>query len=456
MTISELSKLWQKCAHLLREQLTPSVYNTWFASLDAVSYENKVLVLRVKSQFVAEYIEENYIRELGRAIRSVFGDDTRLAYRVLVDSTTGSSATYASQQAERPQVRFASESTDAVIWDSQLNQQYTFTTFILGKTNKLARAAGLAIAKEPGRTVFNPLFIYGGSGVGKTHLANAIGNEIAKLFPLHRVLYVSANTFKLQYQEAVREKKVPEFLVFYQNVDVLIMDDIQFFEGLKGTQDTFFHIFDYLHQSQKQLILTSDRPPLELQDVEERLLTRFKWGLSVEIERPDLNLRKAILMDKVQRDGLPLTEEIVDYIAVRACDNIRDIEGILASLMAYATLTECDIDLHLVQTVLSHVVKQEAKEVVFADVLGAVCERMSINERAILSRTRSQDVVRARYMIVYLAKRLTDRTLAEIGNHIGHRSHSTVLHAYNSVLQQMETDTQLRNDLRILEAELKK
>ena len=304
--------------------------------------------------------------------------------------------------------------------------------------------------------VFNPLFIYGGSGVGKTHLANAIGNEIAKLFPLHRVLYVSANTFKLQYQEAVREKKVPEFLVFYQNVDVLIMDDIQFFEGLKGTQDTFFHIFDYLHQSQKQLILTSDRPPLELQDVEERLLTRFKWGLSVEIERPDLNLRKAILMDKVQRDGLPLTEEIVDYIAVRACDNIRDIEGILASLMAYATLTECDIDLHLVQTVLSHVVKQEAKEVVFADVLGAVCERMSINERAILSRTRSQDVVRARYMIVYLAKRLTDRTLAEIGNHIGHRSHSTVLHAYNSVLQQMETDTQLRNDLRILEAELKK
>lgn len=456
MTISELSKLWQKCAHLLREQLTPSVYNTWFASLDAVSYEDKVLVLRVKSQFVAEYIEENYIRELGRAIRSVFGDDTRLAYRVLVDSTTGSSATYASQQAERPQVRFASESTDAVIWDSQLNQQYTFTTFILGKTNKLARAAGLAIAKEPGRTVFNPLFIYGGSGVGKTHLANAIGNEIAKLFPLHRVLYVSANTFKLQYQEAVREKKVPEFLVFYQNVDVLIMDDIQFFEGLKGTQDTFFHIFDYLHQSQKQLILTSDRPPLELQDVEERLLTRFKWGLSVEIERPDLNLRKAILMDKVQRDGLPLTEEIVDYIAVRACDNIRDIEGILASLMAYATLTECDIDLHLVQTVLSHVVKQEAKEVVFADVLGAVCERMSINERAILSRTRSQDVVRARYMIVYLAKRLTDRTLAEIGNHIGHRSHSTVLHAYNSVLQQMETDTQLRNDLRILEAELKK
>ncbi|MCQ2311818.1 MAG: chromosomal replication initiator protein DnaA, partial [Paludibacteraceae bacterium] len=349
MTISELSKLWQKCAHLLREQLTPSVYNTWFASLDAVSYEDKVLVLRVKSQFVAEYIEENYIRELGRAIRSVFGDDTRLAYRVLVDSTTGSSATYASQQAERPQVRFASESTDAVIWDSQLNQQYTFTTFILGKTNKLARAAGLAIAKEPGRTVFNPLFIYGGSGVGKTHLANAIGNEIAKLFPLHRVLYVSANTFKLQYQEAVREKKVPEFLVFYQNVDVLIMDDIQFFEGLKGTQDTFFHIFDYLHQSQKQLILTSDRPPLELQDVEERLLTRFKWGLSVEIERPDLNLRKAILMDKVQRDGLPLTEEIVDYIAVRACDNIRDIEGILASLMAYATLTECDIDLHLVQ-----------------------------------------------------------------------------------------------------------
>lgn len=457
MTTSELSKLWQKCAHILREQLTPSVFNTWFASLDAVSFDNKVLVLRVKSQFVAEYIEENYISQLGRAIRTVFGYDTRLAYRVLVDSTTGSSATYASQQNERPQVRFTSDQeAEATVWDAQLNAQYTFSTFILGSTNKLARSAGMTIAKQPGRSVFNPLFIYGGSGVGKTHLANAIGNEIAKLFPLHRVLYVSANTFKLQYQEAVREKKVPEFLVFYQNVDVLILDDIQFFAGLKGTQDTFFHIFDYLHQSQKQLILTSDRSPLELHDVEERLLTRFKWGLSVEIERPDLNLRKAILMDKVRRDGLPLTEEMVDYIAVRACDNIRDIEGILASLMAYSTLTDCEVNLELVQTVLSKVVKSEAKEVVFADVLGAVCEHMQINEKAVMSRTRSQEVVRARHMIVYLAKNLTDRTLVEIGNSIGHRSHSTVLHAYNSVQQQLATDPEMRHKLQILEAELKK
>ncbi len=458
MTASELSKLWFKCSHLLREHLTPSVYNTWFASLSAVSYDNNVLVLRVKSQFVAEYIEENYIRELGRAIRSVFGDSTRLAYRVLVDSTTGSSTTYTSAgQSSEPVMDVDKRSSSAnPSWDSQLNSQYTFSTFIQGTTNKLARAAGVAISKEPGRTVFNPLFIFGGSGVGKTHLANAIGNQVAQLFPLHRVLYVSANTFKLQYQEAVREKKVPEFLLFYQNVDVLILDDIQFFSGLKGTQDTFFHIFDYLHQSRKQLILTSDRSPLELPDVEERLLTRFKWGLTVEIERPDLALRKAILMDKVHRDGLPLTQEIVDYIAVHACDNIRDIEGILASLMAYATLMNNDIDLALVQSVLSHVVKKETKQVVFADVMGAVCEHMQINEKSIVGRTRSQEVVRARSMIVYLSKQLTDRTLTEIGNHIGHRTHSTVLHAYNSIQQQLQYDSALRQDLQMLESELRK
>lgn len=452
---SDAHILWQECAQILRDNLTASVYNTWFAPLEVVSYEDDVLVLRVKSQFVMEYIEENYLDLLGKAIVRVFGPNTRLEYRVLMDSTSGAATTYPSEQyavSARPFARTALLAD----WDSKLNPSYTFANFILGEPNKLARTAGVAISKDPGKTVFNPLFIYGGSGVGKTHLANAIGNQIARQYPDKRVLYVSANTFKLQFQEAGRDNKIPDFLLFYQNVDVLILDDIQFFSNLKATQDTFFHIFNYLHQSRKQLILTSDRSPLQLKDVEERILTRLKWGLSVEIQRPDFTLRKAILTDKVRRDGLPLTDEIIDYIASNACENIRDIEGVLASLMAYSTLIECDIDLPLVQSVLSRLVAVQPREVVFADVVGAVCEHTNIPEKTITSRSRQKDVSMARQMIVYLCKELTDRSLMDIGKIIGNRSHSTVLHAYTTFKQQLEYDRVLRHDIQLLENELRK
>ena len=341
-------------------------------------------------------------------------------------------------------------------WNTQLNGSYTFSNFVQGETNKLARTAGVAIAKSPGRTIFNPLFIYGGSGVGKTHLATAIGNQIARSIANCKVLYVSANTFKLQYQNACATNKIPDFLLFYQSVDVLIVDDIQYFSGLKGTQDTFFHIFNYLHQSQKQLILTSDRSPLQLQDVEERLLTRFKWGLSVEIQRPDFNLRKAILLDKMRRDGIELSDEIVDFIATNACQNIRDIEGILASLMAYSTLMECDVDLPMVQSVVSRLVTVVPQEVALADVLGVVSEHSQISEKILVSKSRQKEVARARQIAMYLAKELTDYSLQEIGNQLGHRSHSTVLHAIESIKNQMSYDRVLSHEVQLLMSELRK
>lgn len=448
--------LWNECTQILRDNLTPSVYNTWFAPLEVVDWSNDVLVLRVKSEFVVEYIEENYIHLLSRSIRRTFGEKTRLEYRVLVDSTSGTATTYpsentANQSTDQQRLSFATEK-----WDTQLNNSYTFSTFVQGETNKLARTAGVAISKNPGKTVFNPLFIWGGSGVGKTHLANAIGNHIAQYIPGARVLYVSANTFKLQYQEAAYRNKIPEFLQFYQSVDVLILDDIQFFANLKGTQDTFFHIFNFLHQSRKQLILTSDRSPLQLKDVEDRLLTRFKWGLSVEILRPDFELRKSILKDKVHRDGLELSEEIIDYIAANACENVRDIEGILASLMAYSTLMNTEINMDLAKSVVSRLVSITPREVLLEDVVGMVCEHTNVTEKAITSKSRQKDVLRARQMIVYLAKQLTGHSLNEIGQVIGNRSHATVLHAFTMVKDQMEYDKVLKHDIQLLEGELRR
>jgi len=449
--------LWNKCAEILRDNLKPSEYNTWFAAVEAIEFREHKLVLRVRSQFVVEYIEENYIDLLGKSIRRVFGNETSLEYRVLVDSTSGATSTFPSDggtQIKYNTLTMGPQPTSN--WDTQLNVGYSFQNFIQGETNKLARAAGVAIAKEPGKTVFNPLFIYGGSGVGKTHLANAIGNSIAHAYPKLRVLYVNANTFKLQFQEARNQNKIPEFLLFYQNVDVLILDDIQFFAGLKGTQDTFFHIFNYLHQMRKQLILTSDRSPLQLKDIEDRLLTRFKWGLPVEIQRPDLALRKAILVDKLHRDDMHLSEDIVDYIAKNACDNIRDIEGILASLMAYSTLMNSEIDMPLVQQVVSRLVETTSKQVQMADVIGAVCEHTGLSEKSLASQSRQREILVARQMCMYLAKNLTNMSLAEIGNQLGHRSHATVLHALNTLNQQMEYDHVLKHELQVLEYELQK
>ena len=452
----ELQQKWAQCQAILADNLTRSVYQTWFAPIIPLLFENGVLTLQVKSQFVAEYIEENYISLLSASIIRVFGQGTHLEYRVLIDAASGAATMLPSAGAQtqaspiinntpRPETNF----------DSQLNAYYTFESFVGGETNKLARTAGMAIAKQPGYTAFNPLFVYGGSGVGKTHLANAIGNQ-AKLYnPQVRVLYVSANTFKLQYQDAAKNNKIPDFLNFYQSVDVLIMDDIQYFAGLRGTQDTFFHIFNYLQQSRKQLILTSDRPPVELKDIEERLLTRFKWGLSAEIKMPDYQLRKNILLSKMRRDGITLSDEVVNFIASNVRNSVRDLEGILASLLAHSTLTEREIDLKLAEQVVSHIVAIQPKVITIGDVVGAVAERFNIPEKAIFAQTRSREISKARHLAIYLTKELTDCSLTEIGFKMGRRTHATVLHSIATVKEQLEFDPALRQTIAQIETALK-
>jgi chromosomal replication initiator protein len=450
-----LNILWSECQQILRDNLSPSAYQTWFASVDAIQWENNLLVLQVRSQFIVDYIEENYLDILSRVLRKVFGANVRLEYRVLM---AGSSVDIPSdtQRIHTAAVAPAVHGNNFEArnnWETHLNTQYTFSNFVKGEPNKLARAAAVEIAKSPGKTIFNPLFLFGGSGVGKTHLANAIGNEVCALNPSARVLYVAANTFKLQFQDAVNHNRVPDFLMFYQSIDVLIVDDIQYFADLKGTQDTFFQIFNHLQQTHKQLILTSDRSPMELRGMQERLLSRFKWGLAAEITRPDYALRKDILAYRLHRDGIKLSEDIVEYIATNVTENVRDLEGVLASLLAYATLTDSPIDITLAQTAVGRLVQLHPKTFNPKDIVDTVCQQMNVSERIVTARNRQREAVRARNIIIYLIKKYTDSSLAEIGKEV-HRDHATVAHSLSQMDDLMAYDAVLRQEVASIERAL--
>ena len=439
----------------MRDNLSQSAYQTWFAPVLALQYENDVLVLQVKSQFVVEYIEENYLDLLSRVLRKVFGPQVQLEYRI---TYAGSTIDLPSEPLKESAVRHKRElamaaQDSANAWDSQLNTQYTFDNFIKGEPNKLARAAAIEIAKNPGKTIFNPLFLFGGSGVGKTHLAYAIGNEVCRLNPDARVLYVAANTFKLQFQDAVNRNQVPDFLMFYQSVDVLIVDDIQYFSDLKGTQDTFFQIFNHLQQTHKQLILTSDRSPSELRGIQDRLLSRFKWGLAAEITRPDYPLRKDILLYHVKKDGIKLDASIIEYVASNVTENVRDLEGVLASLLAYSTLTDSAIDMSLAEKVVSRLVELHPRSYPPADIITTVCQMMNLPERVITAKTRTKEAVRARNMVIYFIKKFTDSSLGDIGKHV-HRDHATVAHSLTSMENQLSYDAVLRQEVAAIERQL--
>ncbi len=457
---------WASCLEVLKDNLSASAFRTWFAPIVPLQFENNVLVLQVSSQYVVEYIEDNYIDLLKKSIFRVCGVGTRLEYRVLIDSNTGAGSTIPSQGVAIDELRRREEDmnlANAIMQpqftatnvqsdlDSQLNERYTFLSFVEGDSNRLARTAGLTISSNPGKTVFNPLFIYGGSGVGKTHLVNAIGNEIKQLYPSKRVLYIAANMFQVQYVEAVRTNNVNEFIHFYQTIDVLIVDDIQYLAEKTKTQDAFFHIFNHLHQIGKQLILTSDRAPKDLKGLNERLITRFKWGLTAELKRPDFHLRKAILQATIYRDGLEIEEDIVNYIAEHVSENVRDLEGVLASLLAHSTLINTPIDRTLAEDVVGRIVRTRASETTLDDIVTTVCDHFGVGEKAFYSRSRKQEVAVARQVAMYMAKKMTDKPLAEIGLHMGNRNHATVLHAIKVVNDQLSCSNVFRRDVHQIE-----
>ena len=458
---TDFRSLWTNCLIIIKDNISEAAYNTWFAPIVPISYRDNIFTVQVPSQFFYEYLEEKYIDLIQRTLHRVMGEETILNYRVVVasDSDTaieirGESKKQSFPKPSVPQTNKVPSPFNRVEpqeFDSQINTKYSFNNFFEGNSNKLGRTAAEAVAENPAKTAFNPLFIHGCSGVGKTHLCHAIGSKIMERFPEKKVLYLSAHLFKVQYTDATRFNTVNDFINFYQGVDILIIDDIQELSGLIKTQNTFFHIFNHLHQNNKQLIMTSDRPPMDMAGVEERLLTRFRWGLTTELERPEKDLRKIILQQKIIADGLKISEPVIDYIAENVTDNVRDLEGIVVSLMAHSIINDTEIDLALARRVIEQSIKFEVKKITVQKIQEVVCDYFNIKRDLIQSRSRKREIVQARQVAMYFTKAHTELSLAQIGTHIGKRNHATVLHACKTVSGLKEVDKTFRSNLKEIE-----
>lgn len=464
---NQVVALWDRCLQFIHDNVNASAYKTWFEPIKPLRYEDKELMIGVPSYFFYEFLEEKYVDMLRAAIYKGIGEGTVLKYKILVDKTNGeevaipgeSHTTALPPHAPTEKVNKAPNPLQATLpqdLDPHLNPKYNFENFIKGSSNEFSRAVAETVAQNPART-FNPLFLYGPSGVGKTHLINAIGMRTKELYPEKRVLYVSAHLFQVQYTDSVRTNHFNDFISFYQTIDVLIIDDIQEFAGVTKTQNTFFHIFNHLHQNGKQLILTSDRAPVMLQGMEDRLLTRFKWGLVAELEKPDVELRKNILRDKIRRDGLTIPESVICYIAENVNESVRELEGIVNSLLAQSILLKREIDLDLVQHIVRKAVRcAELKPITIEDIIEKVCAHYKIDTASIHTKTRKREVVQVRQVAMYLAKKHTDTSSSKIGHIIGNKDHATVLHACKIVKDQVEVDKAFKAEIEEIETELRR
>ena len=468
-------QIWNDCLTIIRDNVQPISFRTWFEPIKPLKFEADILTIQVPSPFFYEYLEEQYIDILRRTLRKVIGTNAKLEYNVVMSDHQQKSTPYTvnyptnnnSKLNNRPvsvpiktdvttiKNPFVIPGIQKLHIDPQLKRDNTFDNFVEGECNRLARSAGYAVAQNPGGTAFNPLMIYGDSGLGKTHLAQAIGIEVKERFPDKVVLYVNANKFITQYSEATRNNTRNDFLHFYQMIDVLIIDDVQEFAGKEKTQDTFFHIFNHLHQLGKQLILTSDKSPIEIKGIEQRLLSRFKWGLTTDLQTPDYETRLAILKKKTYKDGLNMPEEVLEYIAQNISTNVRELEGALISLLAQSTLNKKAITVDLAIDLINKIVKQSKHEITIDYIQKIVCDYFSMPIDSLQSKTRKREIVQARQIAMYFSKTLTKSSLASIGSQIGKKDHATVLHACKTVNNLIDTDKQFRYDVEEIEKRLK-
>lgn len=453
--------IWNECLAIIKDNVSPEAFSSWFAPIIPLSHANKELTIQVPSSFFFEYLEENYLSLLSEAIFKVAGENTRLMYSVIVENQDKSAMKIEGSPTPYRKDKQPNKSLQASIdpfhrqvvadLNPQLNQSYSFSNFIEGVSNKLARSAGETVAVRPGKNPFNPLFVYGSSGVGKTHLLHAIGSTIKMNDPQSRVLYVSTHLFQVQFTDSILNNKVNDFINFYQSIDVLLIDDIQELIGKERTQTTFFNIFNHLHQTGKQLVISCDKAPVELQGMSERLLTRFKWGLSAELEAPDFTLRKSILQSKIRHDGLIIPEDVVDFIAARVNASARDLEGIIVSLLAHSTIYNKDIDMAMAERVLAKCVKNIRKEITLDLIQNTVCNFYNVDLKVLHSRTRKREIVNARQISMYLSKKLTDFSFSRIGEMIGKKDHATVVHACNVIRDQIAIDKNLDSEIKEIE-----
>jgi len=459
---------------IIKDNVPLQAFKTWFEPIKPIKLKGNVLTIQVPSQFFYEWLEEHYIELLKKTIRKEIGPDAKLEYSIVMENNPDNSNPYTikipttdKRAIKNPSVAmpldissnpiknpFIIPGLRKVNVDSNLNPNYSFDSFIEGDCNRLARSAGYAVAEKPGGTAFNPLLIYGGVGLGKTHLAHAIGISIKNRFPNKTVLYVSSEKFTHQFIDSVKNNSTNDFIHFYQMIDVLIIDDVQFFSGKEKTQDVFFHIFNHLHQTGKQLVLTSDKAPVELQGMEQRLLSRFKWGLSADLQIADLETRIAILQKKMYADGIELPKEVVEYLAYSISSNIRELEGALISLIAQSSLNKKSITLDLAKQMIDKFVKNTAREVSIEYIQKVVCDYFDLPIELMKSKTRKREVVQARQIAMYFSKKMTKSSLANIGMHCGGKDHATVLHACRTVNNLAETDKNFRAYLVDLEKKL--
>ena len=461
----ELQILWSRCMEMFRSNVTEQQYRTWFSPMKIKSYDaaRKELTVYIPSQFFFEYLEEHFRRLIHVTIGRFFGADVTLTYMVEVaddvvvnqesDSAAVLPAVTSSREANKsPELAQAVGPADDL--DSQLNERLCFANFIEGTSNKLPRSVGQAIAEHPEQQTFNPLFIYGPSGVGKTHLVNAIGIRTKELHPEKRVLYLSANLFMVQFTDARNRNVFNDFMHFYQSIDMLIVDDVQELVGLKGTQNAFFHIFNHLRQNGKQIIMTCDRPPVALQGLEDRLVTRFKSGLMAEMERPEESLRRNILHSIVKHDGLNIPDEVLDFISSNVTGSVRELEGVIHSLLAYSVVYGKDVDLKFAQRILAGCVKVEKKPITIDQIITCTCEYFNVREEDLFGKSRKANIVIVRQMSMYLAHKHTKLTTSKIGVYVGNRDHATVLHGIKTIDGRLKVDKELRQHLTELEKKL--
>ena len=451
-------KVWSKCLEFIKDNITEQQFNTWFVPIVPIELEGNALKIKVPSRFFYEWLEENFISLLKSAMTFTLGVNSRLVY--IVDNPLTKEQLPSTNRPElaKQTLTLATETKDPglknpfvipgireITVDPQLNLHQNFDNFVEGASNRLARSAGMAVANKPGGTAFNPLFIFGGVGLGKTHLAHAIGVDIKEKYPKKKVLYVSAEKFTQQFISASTAKDkdkntLNDFIHFYQLIDVLIVDDIQFLSGKVKTQDAFFHIFNHLHQNGKQVILTSDKAPVDLFDIEQRLLSRFKWGLSAELQTPDYETRYKILENKFYNDGAEIGEDIIAYLAENIRTNVRELEGVSNSLIAQAAFNRKEYSIELAQSIIDKSVKNNKNDLTIDHIQQIIADYFNLDIESLHSKTRKRNVVQARQLAMFFSKKYTKNSLSTIGSQIGQRDHATVLHACKTVENLIETD----------------